>query len=234
MMPSNYLIFSHPLLLPSIFPSLKVFSSELVLHIRWPSIGISASVSVNINEYSGLISFKIDWFNLFAVQGTLESLLQPWFFQDSSRNSVHFEQPQGKHQFFRTQPSLWSNSHICTTTEKTIALTIQTFVGKVMSLILNMLSRLVIAFLPRSKYLLISWLQSLSAMILELKKIKSVTVSMLGFFVCFFPHLFAIKWWDRTSFHFTPSLHGNQYSWSHCYLRAGKSVIQLKFCCKFI
>ena len=205
MMPSNYLIFSHPLLLPSIFPSSKVFSSELFLHIRWPSIGISASVSVNINEYSGLISFKIDWFNLFAVQGTLESLLQPWSFPGVFSKFCAFWTTTGKTSilshsaFFMVQLS-----HLYKATEKTIALTIQTFVGKVMSLILNMLSRLVIAFLPRSKYLLISWLQSLSAMILELKKIKPHCFHVVFLFVCFFS--IYLPWSDGTGHHFI-SLH---------------------------
>ena len=153
-MPYNYLILCHPLLfLHSVFPSIRVFSNELALRIRWAkywsfSFGISPS-----NEYSGLISFRMDWLDLLAVQGTLKSLLQ----HHSSKASViqHLV-------FFMVQLS-----HPYIATGKTIALTIQTFVGKVMSLIFNMLSRFVIAFLPRSKCLLLSWLQSPSAVILE-------------------------------------------------------------------
>ena len=130
------------------------------------SIGASALSISPSNEYSGLISVRIHWFDILAVQGTLKNLLQ------------HTVQ---KHQFFGTQPSLWSNSHIHNmTTAKTIALTIQTFVGKVMSLLFNMLSRFVIVFLPRIKCLLILWLQSLPTVILEPKKTISVTVSLLS------------------------------------------------------
>ena len=163
-MPSNHLILCHPLLLlPSIFPSTRVFSSESVLHIRWPKYwSFSFSISP-FNEYSGLISFMRHWFDLLAVQGTLKSLLQ----HHSSKASI----PQWS-AFFIVQLS-----HPYTTIWKTIALTRQTFVGKVMSLLFTTLSRLVIAFLPRSKRLLISWLQSPSAVILESKKIKSVTAS---------------------------------------------------------
>ena len=164
--PSNHLILCCPLLLlPSIFPSIRVFSNESALCPRWPkywSFGFSLSPS---NEYSGLISFKIDWFDLLAVQGTLQSHLQ----HHSSKASI-----LQCSAFFIGQLS-----HPYMTTGKTIALTRQTFVGKVMSLLFNMLSRLVITFLPRSKRLLISWLQSLSAVILEPKKIKSVTVSIV-------------------------------------------------------
>ena len=148
------------LLLPSIFPSIRVFSNESVLHIRWPKY---CSFSFNISpssEHPGLISFRMDWWDLPAVQGTLKSLLH---------TTVQ------KHQFFCAQLSLWSNSHWYMTTGKTIVLTRQTF-GKVMSLLFNMLSRLVTAFLPRTKRLWISWLQSPSAVILELRKIKSATV----------------------------------------------------------
>ena len=152
-MPSNHLILCHPLLLlPSIFPS-RVFSSELVLHIRWPKYwSFSFSISPS-NEYSGLIPFRIDWFELLAVQWTLKSLLQ----HHSSKASI-----LRCSTFFIVQLS-----HPYVTTGKTIALTRRTFAGKVMSLLFNMLSRLVIAFLPRSKRLLISWLQSPSAVILE-------------------------------------------------------------------
>ena len=163
-MPSNHLIHCRPpLLLPSIPPSIRVFSNESVLHMRWPKFwSFSFSISPS-NEYSGLISFRMDWLDLFAVQGTLKHLLQHY----SSKASVLRHST-----FFMVQLS-----HPYLTTGKTIALTIQTFVGKVMSLLLNMLSRLVIAFLPRSKCLLVSWLQSPSAVILEPKKIKSVTTS---------------------------------------------------------
>ena len=153
-MPSNHLILCHPLLLlPSIFPSNRVFSDESVLHIRWPKYwSFSFSISPS-NEYSGLISFRIDWLDLHAVQGTLKSLRQHY----SSRASIL------QHSAVCTVQL----SHPYMTTGKTIALTRRTFVGKVMSLLLNMLSRLVITFLPRSKHLLISWLQAPSAVILE-------------------------------------------------------------------
>ena len=153
-MPSNHLILCCPLIIPpSIFPSIMVFSNESVLHVRWPTYW---SFSFNIspsNEYSGLISFQIDWFDLLAVQGTVKSLPQ----HHSSKASILWHSA-----FFTVQLS-----HPYMTTGKTIALTRWTFVGKVMSLLLNMLSRLVITFLPRSKCLLISWLQSPSAVILE-------------------------------------------------------------------
>ena len=169
-MPSNHLILCHPpLLLPSIFPSIRVFSNESVLRIRW-SFSFSISPS---NEYSGLISFKIDWFDLLAVQGTLKSL-----FHSSKASILQCSA------FFMVQLT-----HPYMTTGKSIALTRQIFVGKVMYLLFNMLSRLVIAFLPRSKNLLILWLQSPSAVILEPRKIKSATVSTVS-------HLFATKWWD--------------------------------------
>ena len=145
-MPSNHLILCHPLLLlSSIYPSIRVFSNESVLHIRWPQYwSFSFSISPS-NEHPGLISFRMDWFDLLAVQGTLKSLLQ----HHGSKASV-----LQCSAFFMVQLS-----HPYMTTGKTIALTGWTFVRKVMSLILNMLSRLVIAFLPRSKHLLISWLQ---------------------------------------------------------------------------
>ena len=155
--PSNHLIFHRPLLrLPSIFLSIRVFSSESVLHIRWPKYwSFSFSISPS-NEYSGLIFFRMDWLDLLAVQGTLKSLLQ----HHSSRASILWRSA-----FFTVQLS-----HPYMTTRKTIALTKQTFVDKVMSLLFNMLSRLVITFLPRSKRLLISWLKSSSVVILESKK----------------------------------------------------------------
>ena len=158
-MPSNPLILCHPLLLlPSIFPSNRFFSNELTLCIRWPkywSFNFSISPS---NEYSGLISFRMDWLDLLAVQGTLKSLLQ----HHSSKASILQSSA-----FFVVQLS-----HPYRTTGKTIALTRQTFVDKVMSLLFNMLSRLVIAFLPKCKRLLISWLQSPSAVTLEPPKSK--------------------------------------------------------------
>ena len=158
-MPSNHLILCCPLLLTSVFPIIRVFSNESVLHIRWPEYwSFSFSISPS-NEYSGLISFRVDWLDLLAVQGTLKSLLQ----HHSSKASI-----LRCSAFFIVQLS-----HPYMTTGKTIALTRWTFVGKVMSLLFNMLSRLVITFLPRSKHLLISWLQSPSAVILEPRKIVS-------------------------------------------------------------
>ena len=146
-MPSNHLILCHPLLLlPSIFPSIRVFSNESALFIRWPKYwSFSFSISPS-TEYSGLISFRMDWLDLLAVQGTLKSLLE----HHSSKASI----PRCS-AFFIVQLS-----HPYMTTVKTIALMRQTFVGKVTSLLFNMLSRLLIAFLPRSKHLLISWLFS--------------------------------------------------------------------------
>ena len=156
-MPSNHLILCRPLLLlPSLFPNIRVFSNKAVIHIRWPeywSFSLRMSPS---NEYSGLISFRMDWLDLLAVQGTLKSLLQ----HHSSKASI-----LQCSAFFMVQLS-----HPYMTMEKTIALTRWSFVGKVMSLLFNMLFRLVITFLPRSKYLLISWLQSPSAVILEPQK----------------------------------------------------------------
>ena len=170
-MPSNHLILCHPLLLlPLIFTKLTVFSSESVLRIRWPNYwSFSFSISAS-NEYSGLISFRMDWLDLLAVQGTLKSLLQ----HHSSKASILQHSA-----FFIVQLS-----YPYMTTGKTIPLTRWTFVGKVMYLLCNMLSRLVIAFLPRSKCLLISWLQSSSAVILESKKIKSLTVSIISPSIC--------------------------------------------------
>ena len=161
-MPSNHLILCHPLLSPSIFSSITVFSNEWAIHIRWPNYW---SFSFNIspsNEQSGLISFRMDWLDLLVVQGSLKSLLQ----HHSSKASI-----LQCSNFFIVQ---LSQPHM--TTGKTIALTRWTFFGKGMSLLFNMLSMLVIAFLPRSKRLLISWLQSPSAVILEPRKIKSTTV----------------------------------------------------------
>ena len=175
-MPSNHLILCHPLLLsPSIFPSIRVFSNESALHIRWPKYwSFSFSISPS-NEYSGLISFRIDWSDLLAVQGTLKSLLQ----HHSSKASIL------RHSAFFIDQF----SYPYMTTEKTIVLTRWIFFGKVISLLFNMLCRLVITFLPRSKCLIISWLQLPSVVILELKRIKSVTVSTVSPSIC-------VKWWD--------------------------------------
>ena len=170
-MPSNYLILCPPLLLlPSIFPSIQTV-------FQWgnSSHQVAKVLECPSNEYSGLISFRIDWFDLLADQGTL-NLLQ----HHSSKASVL------QHSAF----SIVQLSHPYMTTGKTIALTRWTFVGKVMSLLFNMLSKLVIVFLPKSKCLLISWLQLPSAVILEPKKIKYVTVSIVS-------PLFAMKWWDQ-------------------------------------
>ena len=162
-MPSNYLILCRPLLfLTSILPSIRVFSNVSALHIRWPKYwSFSFSISLS-SEHPGLISFRMDWLNLLAVQGTLKSLLQ----HHSSKASI-----RQCSAFFMVKLS-----HPYMTTGKTIALTRWTFVGKIMSLLFNMLSRLVVTFLPRSKHLLISWLQSPSAAILYThpQKIKSL------------------------------------------------------------
>ena len=151
-MPSNHLILCHPLLLPSIFPGIRVFSNESVLHVRWPKYW-SFSFSINpSNEYSGLISFRMNWLDLLAVQGTQESSPTSQFKSINSSTLSFLYSPT-----LTSIHKYWKNQ----------ALTRWTFVGKVMSLLLNMESRLVITFLPRSKRLLISWLQSPSAVILE-------------------------------------------------------------------
>ena len=179
-MPSNHLILCHPLLPPpSIFPSIRVFSNESVLRIRWPKYwSFSFSISPS-NEYSGLISFRVNWFYLPVVQGTLKSLLQ----HHSSKASILWHSD-----FFMIQLS-----HPYMTIGKTIVLTRWIFVGKVMSLLFNTLSRFAIALLPRSKRLLISWLQSPSAVILEPKKRTSVTVSIVFPSIC---HKVIDKWKD--------------------------------------
>ena len=166
-MPSSHRILCHPLFLPpSIFPSIRVFSSESALLIRWPKYwSFSFSIS-SFNDYSGLISFRMDWLDLLAVQGTLKSLLQ----HHSSKASILWCSA-----FFIVQLS-----HPYMTTGKTTALTRWIFVDKVMYLLFNMLSRLVITFLPRSKHLLILWLKSPSAVIFKPQKIKSVTVSTVS------------------------------------------------------
>ena len=170
-MPSNQFILHCPfLLLPSIFPSIRVFSNRSALRIWWSkywSFNFNISPS---NEHSGLISFRMDWLDLLAVPGTLKSLLQ----HHSSKAPI-----LQCSAFFIVQLS-----HPYKTTGKTIALTIQTFVDKVTSLLFNMLYRLVITFLPRSKHLLISWLQSPSAMILEPQNLKSATVSTVSPSIC--------------------------------------------------
>ena len=170
-MPSNHLILCYPLLLlPSILPSIRVFSNKSGLCIRWPKYW---SFSFNIspsNEYSGLIYFRIDWLDLLAAQETLKNLLHHHSFKASILRCSAFFMVQLSHPYM--------------TTGKTMALTRWTFVGKVMSLLFNMLSRLVIVFLPGSKHLLISWLQSPSAVILEPKKIKSVTLSIVSPSIC--------------------------------------------------
>ena len=172
-MPSNHLILCHPLLLlPSIFPSIRVFSNESVLCIRRPKYwSFSFSISPS-NEYSGWVSFRMDWLDLFAVQGTLKSLHQ----HHSSKASI----------LQHSTSFIVQLSHSYMTTGKTITLTRWTFVGKLMSLFLNMLFRLVIAFIPRSKHLLISWLMSPSTVILEPPP-KSLSLFPL------FPHVFTMK-----------------------------------------
>ena len=172
-MPSNHLILCFSLLpLPLTFPSIRVFSNELALHIRWPKYWSFSFSSSPSNEYSGLISFRTDWLDLLAVQGTLKSLLQ----HHNSKASILRHSA-----FFMIQLS-----HPYMIIGKTLTLTIWTFVGKVMPLLFSMLSRLIIAFLLRSKHLLISWLQSPSAVLLEPKKISLSLLSL-------FPHLFAMK-----------------------------------------
>ena len=163
-MPSNHLILRRPLIpLPSIFPSIRVFSNESALCIGWPKYWSSSFSISPYNEHPGLISYRMDWLDLLAVQGTLKSFLQ----HHSSKASI-----LQRLAFFTVQLS-----HPYMTTGKTIVLTRRTFVGKVIALLFNMLFRLIIIFLPRSKHLLISWLQSPSAVILEPPKIKSDTVS---------------------------------------------------------
>ena len=175
-MPSNHLILCRPLLLPPlIFPSIRVFSNESVLYIRWPKYwSFSFSISPS-NEYSELISFRMHWLDLLAVQGTLKSLLQ----HHSSKASIL------QHSVF----FIVQLSHPYMTTGKTIALTRWIFVGKVKSLLFNMLSRLVITFLPRSKNLLISWLQSPSVLILEPPPLTPPQIKSLHFhcFPIYFP-----------------------------------------------
>ena len=180
-MPSSHLILCHPLLLlPPMLPSIRVFSNESTHHMRWPKYwSFSFSISPSI-EHPGLISFRMDWLDLLAVQGIHKSLLQ----YHSSKALIL------RHSAFFTVQL----SHLYMITGKTIALTRRTLVAKVMSLLLNMLSRLVITFLPRSKRLLISWLQSLSAVILEPKKVKSNTC--FHCFPIYFPWSDGIRCYD--------------------------------------
>ena len=218
-MTSNHLILCRPLLLlPSIFPSIRVFSKESALRIRWPKYW---SFSFNIspyNEHPGLISFRMDWLDLLAVQRTLKSLLQ----HHSSKATILLSSA-----FF-----IVKLSHPYMTTGKTIALTRWIFVDKVMSLLFNILSRLVITFLSRSKCLLISWLQSPSAVILEPKKIKSVTVSpsvchevmgpdamVLGFWMLSFKLPFSLSSFSFIKRLFTSSLLSAIRLVSSAYLR---------------
>ena len=176
-MPSNHLILCRPLLfLPSIFPSIRVFSNASALYIRWPKYWSFSFKISPTNEHPGLISFRMDWLDLLAVQGTFKSLLQ----HHSSKASI----------LRCSALFIVQLSRPYMTTGKTIALTRRTFVDKVMPLLFNMLSRLVITFLPRHKSLLISWLQSPSAVILEPIKIKSAMFPL-------FRHLFAMKSWDQ-------------------------------------
>ena len=194
----NHLIFCLPLL-PSVFPSIKVFSSDSALCIRWPKYW-NFSIRPSI-EYSGLISFRIDWFDLLAVQGTLKSFFQ----HHNLKASILWCSA-----FFIVQ-----FSHPYMTTGKAIAFTIWTFVGKVMSLLFNMLSRFVTVFLPRSKCLSISWLQSLSTVILEPRNVKSVTAST------FFPSVYhevmgpdvMILIFSFLSFHLNWSVFWNSLLW---------------------
>ena len=166
-MPSSHLILGCPLLLlPPIPPSIKVFSNESTLHMRWPKYWSFSVSFIPSKEHPGLISFRMDWLHLLGVQGTLKSLLQ----HHSWKAAIVWCSA-----FFTVQLS-----HPYMTTGKTITLTRRTFVGKVMSLLFNMLSKLVMTFLPRSKRLLISWLQSPSAVILEPKEIKPDTVSTVS------------------------------------------------------
>ena len=168
-MPFNHLILCHPLLPPSIFPSIRVFSNVSSSHQVARVLEFQLQHQL-FNEYSGLISFRMDWLDLLAVQGTRKCLLQ----QHSSEASI----------LQRTAFFIVQLSHPYMTTGKTMALIRWTFVGKIMSLLLNMLSRLVIPFLPRSEHLLISWLPSPSSVILELKKIKSLTVFIVSPSIC--------------------------------------------------
>ena len=203
-MPSTHLLLCHPLLLPSVFPSIRVFSNESPLHIRWPKFGsFSFSISPS-NEYSGLISFRIDWFDLLSVQGTLKSLLQ----HHSSKASTLWHSA-----FFVIQLS-----HSYMITGKTIALTRWTFVSKVRSLLFNMLSRLVIAFLPRSKQVLISWLRPPSTVILECRTMKSAQHSKW-----LTSYLLFSKQYTKSSIHDVLYLPNNPLRWIISLLHRNKN-----------
>ena len=181
-LPNHLILCCLFLLLSLIFPSIRIFSNELVLRIRWPKYwGFSFSISPS-NEYSGLISFRIDFFDIFAVQGILKSLLQHSLKASILPGSAFF---------------LFQFSHLYMTTRKTITLTVWIFVGKMMPLLFNMLSRFVIAFLPRSKCFLISWLQPPSPVILEPKKTGSCIFILLP---QFFLILSFLTWWSSDSF----------------------------------
>ena len=185
--PSNHLILCHPLLLlHAIFPSTRIFSREILHCIGWPKYCRFSFTIRPSNEYSGLISFRFDWFDLLAVQGALKSLLQ----HCSSKASIF------QLSAFFVVPTLTSIHDYW----KKHSFDYTDLCWQVMSLLCNTLSRFVIAFLPRSKHLLISWLQSPSAVILEPKKINLSLCPL-------FPHLFAMKWWKRRSWHPVPSLH---------------------------
>ena len=217
-MPSNHLIFCHLLLLPpAIFPSIRVFSSESVLCVRWPKYwSFSFSISPS-NEHSGLISIMIDWFGLLAVQGNLKSLLQ----HHSSKASIVQHSA-----FFSVQIS-----HPHMIIGKTRALTGWTFVGKVMSLLFNKLSRSVIAFLPWSKHLLISWLQSPSPVTLEPKKIKSVTVSIISPSIChevMGPNAMIIVFWMLS---FKPTFSLSSFTFIKRLFSSSLSAIRLVVIC---
>ena len=193
-MPSSHLILCHPLLLlPSIFSSIRVFSNESALWIRWPKYwSFSFSISPS-NVYSGLISFRIDWFDILAVQGALKSLLQ----HNVSKASILWCSAFFMVQLLQSIHDYWKNDSSDSTD----------FCRKVMSLLSNMLSRLVTVFLPRSKHLLISWLQSPSAVILEPPKIKSLTVSTVSPFVChevMGPDAMVLVFWTLS---FKPTFH---------------------------
>ena len=210
-MPSNHLTLCRPLFLPpSILPSIGVFSNESALRIRWPEYW---SFSFNIspsNEHPRLISFRMDWLDLLAVQGTLKSLLQ----HHSSKASI----------LWRSAYFIVQLSHPYMTTGKTIALTRRTFVGKVISLLFHMLSRLVITFLPRSKHLLISWLQSPSSVILRPRKIKSATISTASPSIChevMGPDAMIFVFWMLSFFRFPLSLSSRGFLVLLCILPQG-------------
>ena len=212
-MPSSHLILYCPLLLlPPIPPSIRVFSNESTLHMRWPKYWSFSFSIIPSKEHPGLISFIMDWLHLLAVQRTLKSLLQ----HHSSKASI-----LRCSAFFTVQLS-----HPYMTTRKTIALTRETFVGKVISLLLNMLSRLVTTFLPRSKHLLISWLQSPSAMILESQKIKSDTVSTVSPSICHEVMGLNVMIFIFWMLSFMPTFSLSSSPWTMLYYKA-KGILQI-------